>query len=127
MNVLTSHTTIDSNIIRMLMKLFDYWKLPEDQQLILLNLSKDEQLTSTKLRNRQRLDCNSETLERAATLLTIHKSLRKLFPKNRDLAYAWISQPNKAFDGLTPMQLIIQSGLKGMYVTKKYLDNQLTQ
>jgi hypothetical protein len=65
-----------------------------------------------------------DKLERAGILLGIHKSLRLLFPHNRELAYGWMTQPNRAFQGLTPVALIDQQGMIGIYTVRAYLDRQ---
>jgi len=106
------------------MNLFDHWKLSSTEQLSLLGLSKDNRGALTKYRNGQPLANDRDKLERAATLLAIHKALRLLFPHNPDLAYAWMSRPNKAFNGLTPVHLIDQQGMIGMYMVRTYLDRQ---
>ena len=125
MNTVTAPTTLDrSRIGKMLMTLFDHWKLPSVDQLSLLGLSKDNRGALTKYRNGQPLVNDRDKLERAASLLAIHKALRLLFPHNPELAYAWMSRPNKAFNGLTPVQLIDQQGMIGMYMVRAYLDRQ---
>ena len=41
-------------------------------------------------------------LPRAGHLLGIHKALRIMFPHDRDLAYRWVSTPNRRFAGARP-------------------------
>ena len=61
-------------------------------------------------------------LERVGHLLAIHKKLRMLFPRNRDLAYAWMSTRNKAFGGRTPAEVVADSGFAGLLMVRSYLD-----
>lgn len=63
-------------------------------------------------------------MERAGMLLGIHKSLRLLFPHNRELAYGWMTQPNLAFQGATPVELIGEQGMAGLSMVQAYLDVQ---
>lgn len=113
-----------SRIGKMLIALFDHWKLSSIQQLSLLGLSKDNRAALSKYRNGQPLANDRDKLERAGILLGIHKSLRLLFPYNRDMAYGWMSQPNKAFNGQSPVQVIDREGMIGMYMVRAYLDVQ---
>lgn len=113
-----------SRIGKMLITLFDHWKLSTIEQLSLLGLSKDNRAALSKYRNGQPLANDRDKLERAGILLGIHKSLRLLFPYNRDLAYAWMSQPNKAFNGQSPVEVIDRHGMIGMYMVRTYLDVQ---
>lgn len=117
--------TIDRKRIgKMLMRLFEHWKLSSVDQLSLLGLSKDNRGALSKYRNGQPLANDRDKLERAASLLAIHKALRLLFPHNPGLAYDWMSLPNRAFNGLTPVQLIDQQGMIGIYMVRNYLDRQ---
>lgn len=113
-----------SRVGKMLMALFDHWQLSTSDQLSLLGLSKDNRAALSKYRKGQPLANDRDKLERAGHLLAIHKALRLLFPHNRDLAYAWMSQPNRAFQGQTPTQLIDQQGMLGLYMVRTYLDRQ---
>jgi hypothetical protein len=50
------------------------------------------------------------------------KNLRLLFPQNRDLAYRWMTTRNKAFENLTPVEVIRQWGFAGLLMVRAYLD-----
>ncbi|QIL91264.1 DUF2384 domain-containing protein [Microbulbifer sp. SH-1] len=105
----------------MLLRLFGHWRLTLSQQLTVLGLS-DTSDTELGKYLKHSFSIDRDKLERANILLGIHKSLRVLFPQNRDLAYRWISQPNKAFDGLPPLKVIERQGMLGMYMVRDYLD-----
>ena len=60
--------------------------------------------------------------ERVGHLLGIHKNLRLLFPQNRDLAYRWMSTRNKAFDNLTPVEVVKERGFAGLLMVRAYLE-----
>ncbi|GAB3273063.1 MbcA/ParS/Xre antitoxin family protein [Parahaliea aestuarii] len=111
-----------ARIIKMIMKLFDHWKLSTGEQLSLLGLPKENRRALVGYSNGQPLANDRDKLERARILLGIHKSLRLLFPHNRKLLYGWMTQPNEAFSGATPVQLIDESGLMGLYMVHTYLD-----
>lgn len=117
--------TDDRNALsKMIMNLFDHWQLKTEEQLQLLGLSPKNRASLSKYRSGTPLANDRDKLERAAMLLGIHKSLRLLFPKNRDLAYSWMSRPNKAFGGVSPVQLITDHGMMGLYMVRSYLDRQ---
>ena len=60
--------------------------------------------------------------ERVGHLLGIHKNLRLLFPQNRDLAYRWMTTRNKAFDNLTPVDVVKEWCFAGLLMVRGYLD-----
>lgn len=107
-----------------LMKLFSHWQISTGDQLSLLGLSRDNRAALTKYRNGQPLSKDRDKLERAGVLLGIHTSLRLLFPHNRELAYGWMTQANRAFNGVSPVELIDEQGMAGLYMVRAYLDGQ---
>jgi hypothetical protein len=125
MSTIAAPTDIDRGRIgKMLVTLFDHWALSTSEQLSLLGLSRDNRAALANYRQGKPLANDRDKLERAGILLGIHKALRLLFPHNRELAYAWMKTPNRAFNGLTPAQVIDQRGMIGMYMVRAYLDRQ---
>ena len=115
--------TIDrSELAKMVMKLFSHWGLSTGDQLALLGLSTDNRAALTRYRKGTPLAQSRDLLDRVGILLGIHKSLRLLFPHNRNLVYAWMTQPNKAFEGMTPAETIKQWGFRGLFMVRAYLD-----
>ncbi|WP_409990291.1 antitoxin Xre/MbcA/ParS toxin-binding domain-containing protein [Cellvibrio sp.] len=45
-----------------------------------------------------------------------------IFPEQQNLAYQWISQQNKAFNG-TPAAFVALNGLSGLVEIRNYLSN----
>ncbi len=128
MNTIAAPASQDrSRLSKMLITLFEHWKLPSKDQLSLLGSAKDNRALLARYRNGDPLANDRDKLERAGILLGIHKSLRLLFPHNRDLAYAWMTTPNRAFQGMTPTQLVDQQGMIGLYMVRAYLDRQRGQ
>lgn len=62
--------------------------------------------------------------DRVGLLLHIHKMLRILYPRNPELRYSWVSQRNRAIDNLTPMELMKEEGLIGIFKVARYLEAQ---
>ena len=112
-------------ICRMLAQLFVHWKLSDNECLAVFGLPQEEHAVLTRLRNSDPTALSPELLERAGHLLGIHKSLRRLFPQNRDLAYAWMKTSNRAFEDCTPIVLIGKKGLAGLRTVRAYLDAAL--
>jgi hypothetical protein len=65
---------------------------------------------------------SADLLARAGHLLGIHKSLRIMFPHDRDLAYRWIKAPNRRFDDTTPLEIMKRHGYEGILAVRRYLD-----
>lgn len=108
----------------MLMTLFSHWNLTSAESLALLGLSTSNRRALTDYRRGKPLANDRDKLERAGNLLGIHKALRLLFPHNRELAYAWMKTPSRAFNGHTPTQYIEDNGLLGVHAVRAYLDRQ---
>ena len=123
---LQPHEDLDLGAIaKMLMQLFDHWKLSTEEQLDMLGLATDDLAALAKYRRGQPIAPSQNTIERAGHLLAIHQNLRLLFPHNQELAYKWIRSSNKAFGGRTPVEVIHEYGFSGMLMVRDYLDNML--
>jgi hypothetical protein len=96
-------------LAKMIMRLFDLWELGVQDQLSLLGLSKNSMATLRRYRNGSPLANSNDLLDRVANLLSIHQSLRLLFPHNRALAYKWPTTVNRAFGERSPVEVIIRS------------------
>jgi hypothetical protein len=106
----------------MVTKLFDLWKLSTQEQMALLGLSEGSRMSLTRYRKGEPLADSRDLMDRVSNLLSIHRSLRILFPQNRDLVYRWPTMPNRAFEGQTPVDLIRKEGFLGLLIVKRYLD-----
>jgi hypothetical protein len=121
--VVAGQSEIDRKAIAsMLMKLFDHWNLTTEEQLDVLGFSPTNRAVLTRYRKGEALSGSRDTMERAGHLLGVHKNLRLLFPHNRDLAYAWMKSRNRAFDNLTPTEVIRKFGFAGLLMVLAYLD-----
>lgn len=109
-------------LAKMVLQLFEHWKLSSEAQLALLGLAASSRSALTRYRKGEPLAQNRDLLERVGHMLAIHKNLRLLFPHNRDIAYAWMSTRNKAFGGRTPSEVIAEIGFAGLLMVRSYLD-----
>ncbi len=110
-------------LARMVMQLLDHWNLTTMDQAMLLGLAATNRGTLTRYRKGEPIGTSRDQYERVGHLLAIHKNLRLLFPKNRDLAYRWMSTRNKAFNNLTPVEVIKEWGFAGLLMVRSYLDH----
>lgn len=119
----TAAETADKGALaKMVMALFAHWQLPTDDQAALLGLANGNRAALARYRKGEAIGASRDQYERVGHLLGIHKNLRLLFPHNRDLAYRWMSTRNKAFDNLTPVDVIKEWGFTGLLMVRSYLD-----
>lgn len=123
------HTQIDlhardsrERLARMLVELFTQWGLAATDQAALLGLSAQSRSSLARYRRGEPLADSADLLGRAGHLLGIHKALRILFPQDRDLAYRWVSVPNRRFGGATPLEVMKRHGYEGILAVRRYLD-----
>jgi antitoxin Xre/MbcA/ParS-like protein len=109
-------------LARMVVQLLDHWRLAAADQAMLLGLSAQSRSTVARYRKGEPLADNADLLARAGHLLGIHKALRILFPHERDLAYQWVSAPNRRFGGAAPLEIMKRHGYEGMLAVRRYLD-----
>lgn len=119
-------TSLESRLAlaKLIMKLFDLWNLPTTSKLELLGQSSSSRASLTKYRVNGPLPNLRDLLDRVGWLLSIHKSLRLLYPYNETLRYSWVNRRNKAFANQTPLQVMRYEGIIGMAKVSRYLDFQ---
>jgi hypothetical protein len=109
-------------LARMVMTLLDHWSLTTEDQAALLGIAPSNRAALTRYRKGEPIGTSRDQYERVGHLLGIHKNLRLLFPQNRELAYRWMSTRNKAFDNLSPVEVIKEWGFAGLLMVRAYLD-----
>jgi hypothetical protein len=109
-----------SETYRMIFTLFDLWGLNETQRLELLGIS--DIINFNDYQSGLPISGSLGVAEREGHLLAIHAYLRLLFPEQQELAYQWMSQQNKSFDG-TPVAFVGLKGLSGLIDIRNYLSN----
>ena len=109
-------------LARMFMTLLDHWKLDTEDQATLLGIAPGNRAALANYRRGKPIGTSRDQYERVGHLLGIHKNLRLLFPQNRDLAYRWMSTRNRAFDNLTPVEVVKEWGFAGLLMVRGYLD-----
>jgi hypothetical protein len=110
-----------TQLAKLIVALLDHWQLGTADQALLLGLSADSRSTLARYRRGEPLADSADLLARAGHLLGIHKALRILFPHDRDLAYRWVSAPNRRFGERAPLE-IMKQGFEGLLAVRRYLD-----
>lgn len=108
-------------LARMVAQLLEHWGLTTAEQAALLGLSPDNRSTLARYRQGAPLADSRDLLDRAGHLLGIHKSLRIIFPQDRDLAYRWMATPNRRL-GARPVDVVLEHGFEGLLALRRYLD-----
>jgi hypothetical protein len=116
-----------STLARMVMTLLDHWQLGTGDQAALLGIAPGNRSALANYRSGKPIGTSRDQYERVGHLLAIHRNLRLLFPQNRELAYRWMSTRNRAFDNLSPVEVIRQWGFAGLLRVRGYLERAQAQ
>jgi hypothetical protein len=108
-------------LARLVTQLFEHWQLSTTEQAALLGLSPENRSTLSRYRKGEPLADSRDLLDRAGHLLGLHKSLRILFPQDRDLAYRWMTTPNRRL-AARPVDIVVARGFEGLLALRRYLD-----
>jgi hypothetical protein len=109
-------------LARMVTRLFELWGLPAADQLELLGLSRTSRAQISRYRQGRALPSSRDMLDRIGWLLSIHKSLRLLYPRNENIRYTWVKRRNRILDDQRPLDIMKIQGLIGIARVARYLD-----
>ena len=109
-------------LAQMVTRLFELWNLPAADQLELLGLSRTSRAQISKYRKGGALPSSRDMLDRIGWLLSIHKSLRLLYPRNESIRYTWVQRRNQILDDQRPLDVMKDQGLIGIARVARYLD-----
>ena len=110
-------------ITKMIMRLFDHWKLSTADQLELLGLSSNSRRMLTQYRKGKALPGNRDIQDRIGWLLVIHQDLRTLYPENPDICYKWVGIRNRYLNNLTPLEVMKMQGFIGIFHVAQLLEH----
>lgn len=114
-------------LARAVTRLFQLWKLPAADQLMLLGLNESNRIALQRYAKGEALAANRDLLERVGHLLGIHKSLKLLYPHNPQIVAGWMSSKNTAFDDSTPVEIARRFGFAGLLMVRGTLDRMRGQ
>ncbi|MEE4263370.1 MAG: antitoxin Xre/MbcA/ParS toxin-binding domain-containing protein [Desulfobacteraceae bacterium] len=122
-----THLNIESGearkkLARMVTRLFELWNITTADQLELLGLSRTSRAQLSKYRNGGAVPSSRDMLDRIGWLLSIHKSLRLLYPRNENIRYTWVKRRNRILDDQRPLDIMKHQGLIGVARVARYLD-----
>lgn len=106
----------------LVIKLFHLWGLNTSDQLELLGLSPKSRAMLSKYDRGEALPASRDMYDRVGWLMAIHKALRLLYPRNKDIRYSWVNRRNAAFDNLAPLDVMKEQGIIGIARVARYLD-----
>ena len=124
-----SHADLESKkaqqtLTKAILRLFKHWKLSQEKQCELLGLSSGSRPRLKAMEQGGVIPQGRDAQDRVGLILSIHKSLRLLYPHNKELLYSWIHRRNKLFDNLTPLEIMSEQGLLGIAKVARFLDAQ---
>jgi hypothetical protein len=106
----------------MVTRLFELWKITTADQLELLGLSRTSRAQISKYRSGGAVPSSRDMLDRIGWLLSIHKSLRLLYPRNENIRYTWVKRRNRVLEDQRPLDIMKYQGLIGVARVARYLD-----
>jgi len=106
----------------MVTRLFELWNVTTADQLELLGLSRTSRAQISKYRSGGAVPSSRDMLDRIGWLLSIHKSLRLLYPRNENIRYTWVKRRNRVLDDQRPLDVMKYQGLIGVARVARYLD-----
>ena len=110
-------------------KLADHWNLSREEESGLLGWTYEQK--RTQLDNLRKgntsLPKDRDKVERIIDLINIHKSLRILFPYDRQVVYQWIKIPRERFGGHSALDVMLEDGKEGISAIRRYLDYERTR
>lgn len=116
--------TVESRqaLAKMVIRLFQHWKLSTADQLNLLGLSETSRSMLYKYARGEALSSTRDMQDRVGWLLSVHKALRLLYPRDEEMRYSWVSRRNAAFDNRMPLEVMKEQGIIGIARVSRYLD-----
>lgn len=110
-------------LTKMIMRLFDHWKLSTADQLEILGLSANSRRMLSQYRKGKALPNNRDMIDRLGWLLVMHQNLKTLYPKNLELCYSWINRRNRHLGNLTPLEVMKEQGFIGIFRVAQLLEH----
>jgi hypothetical protein len=109
-------------LAKMVTRLLEHWNVDQSTAAALLGLSENSRTAISRYRKGAALPDSRDLLDRVGNLFGIHKSLRLLYPQNRELVYRWPTARNKTLENLSPVEIMVEQGLPGIVAMRGYLD-----
>ena len=107
-----------------IISMLDSWEVESAQQIRLLSLPEKTPLRAIRKYRKSETPFpeNEELLEKIYHLVGIAEALRTTYPRNDHIRAQWMNVPHKRFSGRTPIQTMLDDGVKGFISVRAQLD-----
>ena len=104
--------------------ILDTWEVGTAQQISLLSLPDKTPLRAIRKYRKAETPFpeNDILLEKIEHLIGIIDALRTTFPRNDHIRAQWMNKPHKRFSGRSPLQIMMNDGVKGFITVRAQLD-----
>ena len=121
--------TTRTALTRAFFALTDHWELSREQEAQLLGWTYgDKRTTLDAMRKGKTIISNdADKIDRMIDLVNIHKSLRVLFPYDREAVYAWVKTKRERFGEHSALDVMLEDGKLGIAAIRHYLDHERTR
>ncbi len=106
-------------------KLASLYNFTREEQALLLGVKPENRQRLNSLQSKQEIPVDPDKFQRVGNLLGIHKSLRIMFPHNRELVYAWMKTPREIFHNQSALQFIADDPVNSfarLFTVRRILD-----
>jgi len=109
--------------LKIFSNLCDEWSILPEQSFGILGFAYVEEFYAWQNGELGRVN-NDKALEMLSHLMAIYKLLHQIFA-NQKQANAWLLKSNSGFNGASALSVIIEKGLDGASIVRRYLEQQL--
>lgn len=110
-------------ITKTVMKVLDTWNLTTEQTVAVLGLSSHTRKRELdKYRTLKAFPKNEMIVKRLSHIVGISDALRTTFPRNINMSEKWMKSKHRRFDNETPLNIILEEGINGLYKVRSELD-----
>ena len=99
------------------------WSILPEKSFMLLGFADAEELFAWQNGDLDRVN-SDKALEMLSHLMAIYQLLHQIFA-NQKQANAWLLKSNSGFNGASALSVIMEKGLDGSSIVRRYLERQL--
>lgn len=118
--------TLRQTLTKAFFALTAHWELTRQEEAKLLGWEYGEKRTAIDALRKGKtfLSKDRDKIERVIDLVNIHKSLRVLFPYDRDAVYGWVKVKRDRFGGHSALEVMLDDGKWGIAAIRQYLEHE---